>query len=44
MNEGLIARRYAKALYDFALEKDVSREIYDEMKLFERNSIARDCE
>lgn len=40
MNEGLIARRYAKALYDFALEKDVSREIYDEMKLFERNSIA----
>lgn len=31
MNEGLIPRRYAKALYEFALEKGDAQRIYDMM-------------
>ena len=32
MNEGLIPRRYAKALYEFALEKKADGRVYDIMK------------
>lgn len=32
MIDGLIPRRYAKALYKFALEKGNTKEVYDEMK------------
>lgn len=32
MDNGLIPRRYAKALYKFALEHEATRRVYDEMK------------
>ena len=32
MNEGLVPRRYAKALYGFALEKGVAERVYTMMK------------
>lgn len=32
MNEGLVPRRYAKALYGFALEKGVQERVYTMMK------------
>ncbi|MDE7410707.1 MAG: F0F1 ATP synthase subunit delta [Paramuribaculum sp.] len=32
MNEGLLPRRYAKALYEFACEKDCSQRVYTLMK------------
>ncbi|MDE5723314.1 MAG: ATP synthase F1 subunit delta [Paramuribaculum sp.] len=32
MNEGLVPRRYAKALYEFALEKGVQERVYTMMK------------
>lgn len=39
MNEGLIPRRYAKALYLVACERKVDAEIYEKMKALERNFI-----
>ncbi|MDE5685807.1 MAG: ATP synthase F1 subunit delta [Paramuribaculum sp.] len=39
MNEGLIPRRYAKALYLVACERKVDTEIYEKMKALERNFI-----
>lgn len=37
MQEGLIPRRYAKALYKFAVECDATRAVYDKMLLLERS-------
>ncbi|MDE6323166.1 MAG: ATP synthase F1 subunit delta [Paramuribaculum sp.] len=37
MNEGLIPRRYAKALYLVARERGVATDIYEKMKTLERN-------
>lgn len=42
MNNGLIPHRYAKALFKYALEKENTKKVYDEMKAvvasFEHNS------
>lgn len=40
MNEGLISRRYAKALLMFAQERGAAKEVYVKMKIFEDNYIA----
>lgn len=40
MNEGLISRRYAKALLMFAQKRGAAKEVYLKMKLFEDNYIA----
>lgn len=37
MQEGLIPRRYAKALYKFALEHDATRRVYDVMLTLEHS-------
>lgn len=37
MSEGLIPRRYAKALYKFALEKSATRRVYDLMLTLEKS-------
>ncbi len=38
MDEGLIARRYARALYRYALEEKVAEEVYEAMKAFDANA------
>ncbi|MDE7024756.1 MAG: ATP synthase F1 subunit delta [Paramuribaculum sp.] len=40
MNEGLIPRRYAKALYATACERGVDTKVYDLMNILERNFAA----
>lgn len=40
MNEGLIARRYAKALFRYARYLHAADIVYEKMKLFEQNYIA----
>lgn len=40
MNEGLIARRYAKAMLRVAQDHGGAEELYEKMKLFEQNYIA----
>ena len=42
MNDGLIPRRYAKALYKLALENGDSKEIYEQLKLLSRRFTALD--
>lgn len=37
MNQGLIPRRYAKALYKFALEKGADKKVYELMSTLERS-------
>lgn len=37
MNEGLISRRYARAIFRYARERGVEELVYDKMKLFEEN-------
>ena len=39
MNEGLIARRYAKALFKYAGEKEDQLLLYQRMKLFQENCV-----
>ena len=40
MDEGLIARRYAKAVFRYAQELNAADAVYEKMKLFEKNYIA----
>lgn len=40
MDEGLIARRYAKALFRYAQSLGVEELVYDKMKLFQANYIS----
>ena len=40
MDEGLIARRYAKAVFRYAQELNATDAVYEKMKLFEKNYIA----
>ncbi|MDR2131414.1 MAG: ATP synthase F1 subunit delta [Odoribacteraceae bacterium] len=40
MDEGLISRRYAKALFHYAGEPEVQRLIYEKMKLFQESDAA----
>ena len=40
MDEGLIARRYAKAVFRYAQELNAADAVYEKMKLFEINYIA----
>jgi F-type H+-transporting ATPase subunit delta len=40
MDEGLIARRYAKALFRYAGERETRQLIYGKMKLFQENDAA----
>ena len=42
MNDGLIPRRYAKALYKLALENGDSEQIYEQLKLLSRRFTALD--
>ena len=37
MDEGLIARRYAKAVFRYAQELNATDAVYEKMKLFEKN-------
>ena len=39
MDEGLIARRYAKAVFRYAQELNATDAVYEKMKLFEKNYI-----
>ena len=39
MDEGLIARRYAKAVFRYAQELNAADAVYEKMKLFEKNYI-----
>lgn len=41
MDEGLIARRYARALYRYALENGAAAQIYEAMKTFDDNACSR---
>lgn len=47
MNEGLIPRRYAMALYKMAVDKGNTEQVYDEMKTvaksFASNPTFRKC-
>lgn len=36
MDEGLIARRYAKAVFRYAQELNAADAVYEKMKLFEK--------
>lgn len=40
MDEGLIARRYAKAMFHYAQELNIADVMYGKMKLFEKNYMA----
>lgn len=39
MNEGLISRRYARAMFRYAKERGVEELVYEKMKLFEENYV-----
>ena len=40
MDEGLISRRYAKALLKFAQDRGTTDQIYEEVKKFEENFVS----
>lgn len=41
MDEGLIAHRYARALYRYASENNAAEEVYEAVKVFDANACAR---
>lgn len=40
MDEGLISRRYARALYRYASEKNVEKDVYEAMRAFDASAAA----